>query len=198
MPYVPGGETTLSALATADGVGTVTLLYTGAQPAVPGVRSLRIDRLDTCDALRSIAATASAPYIALACDARPFRLGQNALRRIAQVLEYSDATMAYADYLEQSGDEVKPHPLIDYQLGSVRDDFDFGPLLFFEAGSFKRCVSEMDESIAFSSLYDLRLRLSEQVLPFHLNETLYTVLSEDKTSSEEKQFAYVDARNREV
>ena len=198
LPYVPGGETTLSALGTADGVGTITLLYTGAQPAVTGMRSLRIDRLDTCGALHSIAAAASAPYIALACDARPFRLGQNALRRIAQVMEYSDATMAYADYLEQAGDEVKLHPLIDYQLGSVRDDFDFGPLLFFEAGSFKRCVSEMDESVAFSSLYDLRLRLSEHALPFHLNETLYTVLSEDKTSSEEKQFAYVDARNREV
>ena len=198
LPYVPGGETTLSALGTADGVGTITLLYTGAQPAVTGMRSLRIDRLDTCGALHSIAAAASAPYIALACDARPFRLGQNALRRIAQVMEYSDATMAYADYLEQAGDEVKLHPLIDYQLGSVRDDFDFGPLLFFEAGSFKRCVSEMDKSVAFSSLYDLRLRLSEHALPFHLNETLYTVLSEDKTSSEEKQFAYVDARNREV
>ena len=68
MPYVPGDETTLSALGTADGVGTVTLLYTGAQPAVTGVRSLRIERLDTCSALRSIAAAASAPYIALACD----------------------------------------------------------------------------------------------------------------------------------
>lgn len=198
LPYVSGSEASLSALRSDEGVDSVTLLYASRKPEVSGVRSLCIDRLDSYATLRSIADVSTAPYIALACDARPFRLGQNGLKRIEQVMEYTGAAMAYSDYLERCGDEVKQHPLIDYQLGSVRDDFDFGQLLFFEAESFKRCVSEMDGTVTFSSLYDLRLRLSERALPFHLNETLYAVLSEDKTSSEEKQFAYVDARNREV
>lgn len=198
LPYVHGDESSLSTLAAAKGIGNVTLLYSGGKPEVENVRSLHIDRIDAYDTLRSMAELVTAPYIGLACDTRPFRLGQNALHRISQVMIATGSTLLYADFNERSGENSVAHPLIDYQLGSVRDDFDFGPLLFFESASFKRCVSEMDKSISYSALYDLRLRLSEQSLPFHLNETMYTVLSAEKATSEEKQFAYVDARNRAV
>ena len=198
LPYVHGDESSLSILAAAKGIGNVTLLYSEGMPSVEGMRSSRIDRLDSLDTLRMMAEHVTAPYLALSCDVRPFRLGQNALHRVAQVMDSTGASMLYADFNERVGESTVAHPLIDYQLGSVRDDFDFGPLLFFESASFKRCVSEMDESISYSALYDLRLRLSEQSLPFHLNETMYTVLSAEKATSEEKQFAYVDARNRAV
>lgn len=198
LPYVPGNESSLTALGSIPEIASVTLLYSGEKPAVAGVRLLPIDSLNSYMTLRKVAEAASSSHIALLNDACPLLLGQNAMRRFAQVMEYTGAVMAYSDFLERSGENIKLHPLIDYQLGSVRDDFDFGPLLFFDASAFKSCVTDMEPSVVYSSLYDLRLRLSERLLPFHLNEPLYTVLPKDKVSSEEKQFAYVDPRNRGV
>lgn len=40
--------------------------------------------------------------------------------------------------------ERTPHPVIDYQLGSVRDDFDFGSLLMFRTDYLKRAINEIE------------------------------------------------------
>lgn len=198
LPYVPGNDSFLKALGSISEIASVTLLFTGEKPAVDGFRSLPTDSLNSYGTLRSVADASSSSHIVLLCDACPVLLGQNALKRLSQVMEFAGVSMVYSDFFERSDEGDKLHPLIDYQLGSVRDDFDFGPLLFFDAKAFKSCVSVMDSSVASSSLYDLRLRLSEQSLPFHLNEPLYTVLPKNPISSEEKQFAYVDPRNRAV
>ncbi len=193
----PGMASLAERLSSLEEVTSVTMLYSGSKPST-SLATLSIDRLDSTAALRSIAAVSTAPYIALLTGTTPVALGQNALKRLSQAISFSGAPMVYADFTVSEAGKVQAHPLIDYQLGSVRDDFDFGPLLIFQASAFKKCVEEMDANVQFSALYDLRLRLSEQALPFHLNETLYCLLEADKTSSEEKQFAYVDPRNREV
>lgn len=193
----PGMAPLAERLSSMEGVKCVTMLYSGSKPNT-SLATLSVDRLDTTSALRGIASVSTAPYIALLTGTTPVELGQNALKRLSQAISFSGATMVYADFSVCEAGRVQAHPLIDYQLGSVRDDFDFGPLLLFQASAFKKCVEEMDEDVRFSALYDLRLRLSEQALPFHLNETLYCVMEADKATSEEKQFAYVDPRNREV
>ncbi len=198
LPFMAGIDPLVHSLLSTEEVASVTILYSDKEPRMEGVRTLRIDRIDSCASLRSMAALSKASHIALLTGGTSIVLGQNALKRFSQAISFSGAVMVYADYAEIVSGVSRSHPLIDYQLGSVRDDFDFGPLFFFEAEAFKSCVAAMDESVAFSALYDLRLRLSERALPFHLNETLYTISEADKTSSEEKQFAYVDPRNREV
>lgn len=198
LPFAAGMEPLVQSLLTLEEVESVTLLYSDKEPQVAGVRTLRIDRIDSCASLRAVAAASKASAIALLTGDAPIQLGQNALKRLSQAMAYTDSLMVYADYTVKENGKSQGHPLIDYQLGSVRDDFDFGPLYYFQADAFRKAVAAMDESVNYSALYDLRLRLSERALPFHLNEVLYTVLVADKTSSEEKQFAYVDPRNREV
>lgn len=198
LPFTQGMEPLVQHLRSLKEVERVVLLYSEKEPCVAGTESLHIDRVETCASLRAIAATSKASAIALLTGDAPIRLGQNALKRLSQAMDYTGALMVYADYTVKESDKNQGHPLIDYQLGSVRDDFDFGPLYYFQAEAFRKAVAEMDESVNFSSLYDLRLRLAERAMPFHLNETLYSVLVADKSTSEEKQFAYVDPRNREV
>lgn len=90
------------------------------------------------------------------------------------------------------------HPTIDYQLGSVRDDFDFGSILLFRTDVLKKVISEMDTEYNFAALYDLRLRLSREGLIFRIPEFLYSEKEHDSRRSGEKQFDYVNPRNREV
>lgn len=198
LPFSPDMEAMVSSLSAMEEVNSVTLLYSDVEPHVERARTLRIDRLDSNKTLRAIASLSEASAVVLVNGTTPIQLGQNALKRFSQAMDYTDAWMVYADYMVKEADKSQSHPLIDYQLGSVCDDFDFGPLLFFQADAFKKCVAEQEESVIFSALYDLRLRMAEHHFPFHLNEVLYTVLVADKSSSEEKQFAYVDPRNREV
>ena len=108
--------------------------------------------------------------------------------------------MLYADYHEriidgQGQETVRKHPLIDCQKGSLRDDFDFGPVLFFKASSFRKAASGMRRDWMYGAMYAMRLAMKKTV---HINEFLYTAVACDLRKSGEKQFDYVDPKNREV
>ena len=91
------------------------------------------------------------------------------------------------------------HPVIDYQSGSLRDDFDFGSLWFIKAQALHDFIAQQDRAdYQYAGLYDLRLYLSRVGEIFHLNEFLYTEDELDNRKSGEKQFDYVNPRNREV
>jgi hypothetical protein len=104
--------------------------------------------------------------------------------------------MLYADHyrLTEDGTRMK-HPLIECQKGALRDDFDFGSVLVFKSASFRRAVRNMTEDYEWGALYDLRLRMKKIV---HINEYLYTEIETDTRKSGEKQFDYVDPKNRAV
>ena len=106
--------------------------------------------------------------------------------------------MLYSDYYTEQDGSQTAHPTIDYQLGSVRDDFDFGSILLFRTDVLKKVISEMDSEYNFAALYDLRLRLSREGLIFRIPEFLYSEKEHDPRRSGEKQFDYVNPRNREV
>lgn len=149
------------------------------------------------ETIREIAAETNTDYALVYTKTTTLELGYLALERLLQIAQDTEAGMVYADHFQVKGDEqVKAH-VIDYQKGSLRDDFDFGSVLFFNAKALKESVSRMTESYLHAGLYDLRLKLSQLYALVHANEYLYSEVEEDNRKSGEKQFDYVDPRNRD-
>ncbi len=155
------------------------------------------------EALRQIAAQTQAPYVALVVKDTAIQLGEAALERMVNVAQDSGAAMVYADRYEKKrvGDDwqTEKHPVIDYQLGAIRDDFDFGALWLLKGDLLRQWAHESaNTQYKYGGLYDLRLYLSRQGELLHLNEMLYTEVERDMRASGEKQFDYVNPANREV
>ena len=119
-----------------------------------------------------------------------------ALERMLQIAADTGADLLYADHFLQKGDELTQAPVIDYQKGSLRDDFDFGGLLLYRTSALKAAVAGMDREYKFAALYDLRLKVSQKGRIEHIGEYLYYEIETDLRSSGEKLFDYVDPRNR--
>ena len=147
-------------------------------------------RVCSTQAIRDIAAQANTPYtlICLKPHIQWVYLGQE---RMVQVLEMTGATMVYADHFA-NGQQA---PVIDYQIGALREDFDFGSVLLWDTAKLKALVAQMDTDYEFAGLYDLRLRADKLE---HIPEFLYYEVEEDTRKSGEKLFDYVDPRNRQV
>lgn len=165
-----------------------------------GVTILSGVSLHQTQTLRDLADAISEKFILIYTKAYPLEMGMYALDRILAIAEDTGADMLYADHYElitgSEGDVVRrKHPLIDCQKGALRDDFDFGSVLVFRTTSFRRAVRAMEEDYQWAALYDLRLRMKRIV---HVNEYLYTEIETDMRKSGEKQFDYVDPKNREV
>lgn len=147
--------------------------------------------------IKEIAASAKAPYTLVYTSHTRLNPGYGMLRRLATVMAQSAATMLYTDYRAIAPDgKTTVTPTIEYQLGSIRDDFNFGPLICMATPALKAAAAVIDDQLRFAALYDLRLRLSESRLPVHLAEVLYDAVDDDMRRSGEKQFDYVDPRNR--
>lgn len=167
-------------------------------PHVNAIHFLRGEGTGNTQTLRQIAQEAEAPYVMLYGKYDTLRMGFHALERILLVAEDNEALMAYADHYIQTADgKVQAMPLADYQLGSVRDDFQFGSLLLLRTDVLKEYVAQENlHAYQHAALYDLRLFISRRQLPLHIREYLYTEVEQDNRLSGEKQFDYVDPRNR--
>lgn len=157
-------------------------------------------RVCSTKAIREIAEKANAPYtlICLKPTIEWIYLGQE---RMVQVMEMTGATMVYADRFQKiinhKSEIINTEaPVIDYQAGALRDDFDFGAVLLWDTAKLKALVAQMDTEYEFAGLYDLRLRAGEALV--HIPEYLYYEVEEDTRKSGEKLFDYVDPRNRAV
>lgn len=128
----------------------------------------------------------------------PLEFGLFALERMLTVARDTNAGMLYSDYYQKSGDTYTPSPVIDYQQGSLRDDFNFGPVLLFDTARIKQAVKNMETDYRFAAIYELRLRIAEIAELVHINEYLYSQWEEDTRKSGEKIFDYVDPKNRTV
>lgn len=149
------------------------------------------------ETIRRIAAESNADYALVYTKTTTLELGYMALERLLQIAQDTEAGLVYADHYQVKGGELVKAPVIDYQKGSLRDDFDFGSVLFFDAAALKESVQRMTESYQHAGLYDLRLKLSQRYALVHANEYLYSEVEEDNRKSGEKQFDYVDPRNRD-
>ncbi len=125
-----------------------------------------------------------------------------AQERMVQVMEMTGATMVYADHFAKIGENVTEAPVIDYQQGALRDDFDFGACMLWRTDRLRELVGEMHTDYQYAGLYDLRLRATENLAAeadlIHIPEYLYYEVETDQRKSGEKLFDYVDPRNRQV
>ena len=157
------------------------------------------DRLESSNTIASIAENTDADYVMICTRHTTIGWGNNTLERFLRVADDTDAVMVYADHYKMVEDKMEKHPVIDYQSGSLRDDFDFGSLWCIKAQALADYIAQPDrEEYQFAALYDLRLYLSRVGEIFHLNEFLYSEAELDTRKSGEKQFDYVNPRNREV
>ena len=174
---------------------SVTVESFSRSDAFTGVTILTGVSLRSTETLRSIAEAVSEKYMLIYTKDMPLEMGMFALDRVLCIAEDTGADMLYADHYKMVDGQRKKHPLIACQKGALRDDFDFGSVLVFKSSSFRRAVRAMETDYEFGALYDLRLRMKNIV---HVNEYLYTEIETDNRKSGEKQFDYVDPRNRTV
>lgn len=157
------------------------------------------NRLESSNTIVSIAENTDADYVMICTRHTTIGWGNNTLERFLRVADDTDAVMVYADHYKMVEGKMEKHPVIDYQSGSLRDDFDFGSLWCIKAQALADYIAQPDrEEYQFAALYDLRLYLSRVGEIFHLNEFLYSEAELDTRKSGEKQFDYVNPRNREV
>ena len=157
------------------------------------------DSLSNSAFVSLIAEEAKATYALLCLKPLPLQLGECALERMMLVAGDEEAAMVYSDRYTMEQGERKAHPVIDYQDGSLRDDFDFGSVWLIRTSLLhKYSTSDREHDYLYAGLYDLRLFLSREGSLLHLNEYLYTEEERDLRASGEKQFDYVNPANRDV
>nr|WP_321408205.1 glycosyltransferase family A protein [uncultured Carboxylicivirga sp.] len=136
-------------------------------------------------------------YVVVYSKTMALEIGMNALERMCKACADIGAGLVYADFYERKEGKLSSHPVVDYQQGSLRDDFDFGSLILYKKEALLTAVKDMDADYIHAAMYDLRLRVSQSYELFHLPELLYTEVELDTRKSGEKMFDYVDPRNRD-
>lgn len=168
--------------------------------AVKHIYNVGTNEINTSEGIRRICSLADTDFVLIYTKPYPLNLGYKAIERMADYLAPDCAGMAYADHYIQKEGMCAPHPVIDYQEGSVRDDFDFGSLMMFRTDVLRKAAESLkaQKDYSYSGLYALRLAVSRIAKIVHIREYLYTEIEDDLRKSGEKQFDYVDPRNRNV
>lgn len=201
IPYADAAqaEKTVQGLSTSGLAGKIYLLATDeTEKPVEGCVLLPVSALNATATIRAVAAHSDADYTLLYTKYTTLEMGMHAIERMIRIAEDSNAGMVYADHYQVTDGVQKSAPVIDYQSGSLRDDFDFGSVLFFKADALIEAGARMKTDYQFAGLYDLRLKLSQQASLVHINEYLYSEVENDTRQSGEKIFDYVDPKNRGV
>ena len=197
-------EQTISGLCECLEVGSVVALVPpGADmgenlPA--GCSAIAVEGITHSDTIATIARNAQADYALLITKPCKISMGPGAVGRMISAADDSGAAMVYADRYTAEGGNRCPHPTIDYQKGSLRDDFDFGPALLVRTSLLRKYAATAANRprYRYAGLYDLRLFLSREGSILHLNEYLYTEHRPKARPTGESQFDYVDPANRSV
>lgn len=162
-----------------------------------GCGFISIDSICSSATVRMIASAASSRYTLLYTKDDELQLGYKAIERLVRLAEDSGAGMLYSDHYHIKNGVRAKAPVIDYQLGSLRDEFDFGSVLLFSTAALKESALRMSGDYKAAGLYDLRLKLSQKYALEHINEYLYTDVERDLRTSGEKIYDYCDPRNVE-
>ena len=199
IPYAgkEQAEKTVQGLQITGLVGNIHLVTTDSTlEPLPGCELLVVDMPHSSATMKAIAQKANTEYTLLYTKETTLELGMFALERMMHIAEDSDAGMVYADHYQIAGGKQTNAPVIDYQFGSLRDDFNFGSVLLFNTSRLKEAAGRITSEYNFAGLYDLRLKLSQNADLVHINEYLYSEVENDTRKSGEKIFDYVDPKNR--
>jgi glycosyl transferase family 2 len=120
------------------------------------------------------------------------------LFRLAKATCSSGAAMMYCHFMQDSADGPKPCATNEFQLGSLRDDFEFGPVTAWSVAAIEKALADSGDLMDSDAgaFYDLRLRVSAVGMPLRLPEPLYTRPNPDDRPTGKKLFDYVDPANR--
>ncbi len=176
----------------------VTLANLNSETEVARVIPLDASSFKSTASIKEVASKAEAPFVLLYTKTTDLSFGKFSLERIIAVAEDTSASMIYSDHIKEMDGERVFAPVIDCQMGALRDDFDFGSVLVFRTSALKEAVSRMDVDYEYAGLYDLRLKVSQKGSLVHLSEFLYYEIETDTRKSGEKLFDYVDPKNRAV
>lgn len=165
---------------------------------IEGVDFLKANSLNSGLAIQKIAEKSESDFTLIYTKTSALNLGQFALERFAQIATDTQSGLTYSDSKLMKNAQIENHPVIDYQEGSLRDDFDFGSLLFFNTSRLKEAVKDVDTDYAYAGLYALRLAMAARSEFIRIPEFLYTEEEMDTRKSGEKIFDYVDPKNRVV
>ncbi|MFO7922187.1 MAG: glycosyltransferase [Bacteroidales bacterium] len=204
--FLPAGnpedlDVTLTQLAGAGAVDRFFLFgkYDSSDIHLPeNAEILNILSMLTTPAVKKMASVTDTEYILLYTRTLPLKLGEYSLQRMMQVADDTGAGMVYSDYFQIREGQVFSCPVIDYQQGSLRDDFNFGSLILYRTSAFRKAAAKIPQGYQFAGLYDLRLKVSEKNILFRIPEFLYTEMEIDTRRSGQKMFDYVDPRNRQM
>ena len=168
-------------------------------------RVLVAESLSSHKTLSPILTEIQTKYLLLFLEPRQISIEPKALERLLEIADSTKAGLVYSDFFDDGKGGKIPHPLNDYQTGSVRDDFDFGAMILFSVPAVRKALKKYGviPDVKFAGLYDLRLKVSIDHSVYHLREALYSVISsvigaDGKPPDDEKIFAYVDPRNEAV
>ena len=190
---------TVEALKASPLVTKIYLLATDQEAkSVLGCDLIHVDSLNSSATMKKIAEAADCDLILLYTKFDTLVPGYLALERLARLAADSKAGMLYADSYTVVDGVKSNAPVIDYQFGSLRDDFNFGSMLIFNTVDFKKAASGITADYKAAGLYDLRLRLSRIAPIVHVNEYLYTDIAAPRQETGEAIFSYVDPKNRGV
>lgn len=191
--------TTVNQLKNAGMVKKVFLMSAVKPNAIPeNCEWIECENFHSTSAVKSIGKNADTPYSLIYTKTSPLELGAYALERFTNLVEDTCAGLVYSDYYEKKEGKLVAHPVIDYQAGSLRDDFNFGSLLFYSTEALKAGIAKFSHEFQFAGFYDLRLKVSQTHKLFRIPEFLYTAVELDTRESGKKIFDYVDPKNREV
>lgn len=157
---------------------------------------LRVNDLTSSATVDLIIKKTQTKYLLLFTQDNKFQFGQFTIERFYNVINSTGAGLVYSNYNIIKDNLISRHPVNDYQLGSLRDDFDFGNLLFIKSELLKSIKNEKEYK--FAGIYNLRLHLSREGEILRIPEYLYTTIETDSRKSGAKQFDYVNPKNRDV
>lgn len=202
VPY-SGNEftrTTVEHIRRSGIVEKIFLLAVTSETNIAGCQTIEVDSVSSSRTIKMILQNAGDAHALLVIHDTPVEIAQHGVHRLHQVLSSTGASLAYGDYYDTNAQGKRsPHPTIDYQLGSLRDDFNFGSVLMLGNSALKAAAEHLNKSdFKFAGLYDLRLSVSRFGPVVRVPEFLYSKSETDSRKSGEKQFDYVDPRNRAV
>jgi GT2 family glycosyltransferase len=186
-------------------VETIYLLAVTSEANIAGCQTLEVDAVTSSRTIDLIIKHAGrsgngGAYALLVTQDTPIEFVEHGIERMHQVASAAGAGLVYSDYYEADRKQKRlPHPTNDYQLGSIRDDFNFGAVLLFDAHIARTADAEIaGPDYRHAGLYALRLAVSRRSQLLRIAEFLYSKIETDLRKSGEKQFDYVDPRKRAV
>ncbi|MDR2385753.1 MAG: glycosyltransferase family 2 protein [Tannerella sp.] len=168
------------------------------ESSILGCKVINIDTIYSTSTLLTVSELADTEYTLIYTKHANLKMGLYALERMIKIAEETNAGLVYADHYKMMNGEKKSAPVITYQKGSLRDDFDFGSVLIYDSLILKEATTLMSKDYKYAALYDLRLKVSQKAEIVHINEYLYIEIENDMRKSGEKLFDYVNPKNRDL